>query len=174
MGKIKRFRLSESQKFIVAGAGLMLMLFGLVVAENKSTEELYQWNRSTELTQASERTGAAETTPTESQVIALLDAVIDPELGVSIVDLGLIYEVAVVKGVVKIVMTLTSPACPLGKSILEDVREMLFSDSSVENVDLVLTFSPAWTTDNMSESAKNHLLGLHTDAILSQGGENHD
>jgi metal-sulfur cluster biosynthetic enzyme len=94
-------------------------------------------------------------TPTRDDVIEALRTVEDPELGMDIVDLGLVYDVEVEATNIKVVHSLTSMGCPAGPMIQEDivttVRET-FPD--VENVDLELTWDPPWTPERMSDDAK--------------------
>lgn len=86
-----------------------------------------------------------------------LRSVIDPEAGLSIVDLGLVYDVAVREGGVTVTLGMTSPACPMGDMIREDVeaalREAVPAGWAVE---AVLTDSPAWDPSRMSEEARRH------------------
>lgn len=93
-----------------------------------------------------------------SLVRALLRAVIDPELGVNIVDLGLVYEVSVGgDGVVGIEMTLTTPGCPLGGFLEDEIRACLAQLPQVRDVDLELVWEPAWDPAMMSDDAKEQL-----------------
>lgn len=93
----------------------------------------------------------------EEKVRKALAEVIDPELGVSIIDLGLVYEVKVEKGEAKIEMTLTSPGCPLAGVIDKMVREAVLSLEEIERVDLQLVWDPPWIPEYMSESARAEL-----------------
>jgi len=91
---------------------------------------------------------------TEAEIVKVLKTVYDPEIPVNIYDLGLIYEVHVLEeGKVKIVMTLTSPNCPVAESLPEEVYEKVMAIEGVEDVDLHLTFDPPWTKDMLSEEA---------------------
>ncbi len=96
---------------------------------------------------------------TANQVRTALQNVIDPELGISIVDLGLIYEVSFpTETTVKILMTLTSMGCPLFGTIQNDVMKALATLGHVpEQVEIELTFDPPWHQDKMSETAKTEL-----------------
>lgn len=73
-----------------------------------------------------------------------LKEVIDPELGINIVDLGLIYDFSLENRVAKILMTLTFPGCPLGFTIKEDINRVLSTVAEIEKVELTLTFNPPW------------------------------
>lgn len=90
-------------------------------------------------------------------VLESLRAVIDPELGLDIVSLGMVYVVSVVGGVVNIEMTLTTPGCPLHASIEADVKHVLGQVPGVDEVSVELVWDPPWTPDAMSDSAKSAL-----------------
>lgn len=95
---------------------------------------------------------------TEQQVREKLHEVLDPELGVSIVDLGLIYEVLVSNdGVCVITMTLTTIGCPLFGQIQKEIEDKVMEVNGVEDITIDLTFDPPWTPDKMAESAKIEL-----------------
>jgi metal-sulfur cluster biosynthetic enzyme len=84
-----------------------------------------------------------------------LREVIDPELGLDFVELGLIYEVGVNNaGVVKVVFTLTSPGCPIGPQVSSQIVEFVGDVEGVTGVHPEMTFSPPWTQDRMSEDAR--------------------
>lgn len=95
----------------------------------------------------------------EKEVMQALKTVIDPELGVDIVELGFIYWVEIKKKKIKIVMTLTTPGCPLAPVIEAMVREAVGGLEGVEEKDVLLelSFDPPWTQDMMSEEAKLEL-----------------
>jgi len=80
--------------------------------------------------------------------------VIDPELGLDFVELGLIYDVEVEGPTVRITYTLTSPGCPIGPQVSEQMEEFVSELDGVEEVHPVMTFSPPWTPERMSEDAK--------------------
>src|SRR4051795_4277083 len=83
-----------------------------------------------------------------------LSNVIDPELGLDFVELGLIYEVEIEGGAVHVTFTLTSPGCPIGPQVSEQIEEFVSELDGVESVHPHMTFSPPWTPDSMSEDAK--------------------
>jgi metal-sulfur cluster biosynthetic enzyme len=83
----------------------------------------------------------------------------DPELGMDIVDLGLLYDVEVTGPRVKVLYSLTSMGCPAGPMIEQDIRAVAESVDGVEAVETELTFDPPWTPDRMSEDAK-FILGI--------------
>lgn len=80
--------------------------------------------------------------------------VIDPELGLDFVELGLVYGVEIDGGKVDITFTLTSPACPIGPSVSEQMQEFVGELDGVDEVVPHMVFTPAWTPDRMSEDAK--------------------
>jgi metal-sulfur cluster biosynthetic enzyme len=84
----------------------------------------------------------------------VLRDVIDPELGLDFVELGLIYGIDVEGANVKITYTLTTPACPIGPQVAEQIEEYVSELDGVEQVEPVMTFSPPWTAERMSEDAK--------------------
>jgi len=89
-----------------------------------------------------------------------LKQVLDPELGISIVDLGLIYEIKIEKEKVKIVMTLTTIGCPLFSLIEEEIKNRLKElGLKEEEIKLELTFNPPWTLERMSKEARA-MLGI--------------
>ena len=99
-----------------------------------------------------------ENKPTvEEEIVRMLRTVYDPVIPVNIYDLGLIYNIEVSDGTVKIEMTLTAPNCPAADFIIEDVRMKVESIENVKNVDIQLVFEPEWDKDMMSEEAKLEL-----------------
>jgi metal-sulfur cluster biosynthetic enzyme len=93
--------------------------------------------------------------PTKDDVLVALHRVEDPELGMDIVDLGLVYDVEVDAAKVKVIHTLTSMGCPAGPMIQDDIATTVretFPD--VEDVELELTWDPPWTPEKMSDDAK--------------------
>ena len=92
--------------------------------------------------------------PSEHEVMEALRGVEDPELGMDVVDLGLIYEVAVDGPKVKVLYSLTSMGCPAGPLIAGDIERATREVPGVEEVDLELSFDPPWTPDRMSDDAK--------------------
>lgn len=98
---------------------------------------------------------------TEDQLKALecLYDVIDPELGIDIVDLGLVYDLDINDGTARVVMTMTTPACPLHTYFSEAVESAILQGvPGVKSVDFCLTFDPPWDPAMMSGQAK-HMLG---------------
>jgi metal-sulfur cluster biosynthetic enzyme len=87
-------------------------------------------------------------------VTEALTNVIDPELGLDFVELGLVYGVNIDGGKVDITFTLTTPACPIGPQVSEQMQEFVGEIPGVEEVVTSMVFTPAWTPDRMSEDAK--------------------
>jgi metal-sulfur cluster biosynthetic enzyme len=84
-----------------------------------------------------------------------LKKVLDPELGISVVDLGLIYDVKMgKKGKAEVTMTLTTMGCPLFTLMSEPIKEKLKKLKGVKEVEVVLTFDPPWSPEKMSREAK--------------------
>ena len=92
--------------------------------------------------------------PTPEEVEEALTNVIDPELGLDFVELGLIYGVEVNEGDVHVTFSLTSPGCPIGPQVTEQIDEFVSEIDGVESVESTMTFSPPWTPERMSEDAK--------------------
>jgi metal-sulfur cluster biosynthetic enzyme len=92
--------------------------------------------------------------PTRDDVIEALRSVEDPELGMDIVELGLLYDVEVAEPRVHIRYSLTSMGCPAGPLIQQSIEEVVQSMPGVEQVETELTWDPPWTPDKMSEDAK--------------------
>ena len=91
---------------------------------------------------------------TEDDVTEALSNVIDPELGLDFVELGLVYDVGIDGGTVNITFTLTTPACPIGPQVSEQMKEFVGELDGVEEVVPSMVFTPPWTPDKMSEDAK--------------------
>lgn len=97
--------------------------------------------------------------PTKKQIEAVLKTIPDPEIGVSLWDLGLIYDILIGRktGIIKITMTLTTVGCPLFDLIANPIKENVGKLPGVKGVDVELTFDPPWSTDRMTQSAKDQL-----------------
>jgi metal-sulfur cluster biosynthetic enzyme len=80
--------------------------------------------------------------------------VIDPELGLDFVELGLIYGVEIDEGKVHVTFTLTSPGCPIGPQVSEQIEEFVGDLEGIDEVTSSMTFTPPWTPEKMSEDAK--------------------
>lgn len=92
--------------------------------------------------------------PSVDEVEEALTNVIDPELGLDFVELGLVYEIEVDGVDVHITFTLTSPGCPIGPQVSEQMQEFVGELDGVESVQPRMVFDPPWTPDRMSEDAK--------------------
>jgi FeS assembly SUF system protein len=96
----------------------------------------------------------AEMQKVGDDIVDMLRAIYDPEIPVNIYELGLIYDVQVsTAGDVKILMTLTSPNCPVAESMPEEVKQKVGTLDEVNEVEVEITFEPTWTKDMMSEEA---------------------
>ena len=91
---------------------------------------------------------------TADDVEEALTNVIDPELGLDFVELGLIYGIEIDGGTVRITFTLTTPACPIGPQVSEQIEEFVGESEGVEEVIPNMVFTPPWSPDKMSEDAK--------------------
>jgi metal-sulfur cluster biosynthetic enzyme len=87
------------------------------------------------------------------QVTQALRAVLDPELGMSLVDLGLIYGMEIEADRVRVTMTLTAPGCPLHESLAEWVRRAIGEVPGVKHVEVTVTFDPPWTLARIGRDA---------------------
>jgi metal-sulfur cluster biosynthetic enzyme len=92
--------------------------------------------------------------PTREEVMEALRQVEDPELGMDIVELGLLYDVEVEGPKVKVTHSLTSMGCPAGPMIQQDIDSMTRQVPGVEDVEIELTWDPPWTPERMSDDAK--------------------
>lgn len=93
----------------------------------------------------------------DATLIEALKDVIDPELMVNIVDLGLVYDVEQEGSKVNVNMTLTSPACPAGPQIIQQAKMALERLDDVEEAEIKLVMSPPWSPDRMTDDARDHL-----------------
>lgn len=98
-------------------------------------------------------------TPNIDEVWAALSAVLDPELGVSITDLGLVYSIEVDQTTVRIVMTTTTPLCPLGSYLEREVRRHLLRTTNVNHAEVEIVHDPLWCPEMMNDDAREILGG---------------
>jgi metal-sulfur cluster biosynthetic enzyme len=91
---------------------------------------------------------------TADQVEEALTNVIDPELGLDFVELGLIYDIEIDDGDVHVTFTLTAPGCPIGPEVSSQIEEFVSELDGVQSVRSTMVFTPAWTPERMSEEAK--------------------
>jgi metal-sulfur cluster biosynthetic enzyme len=92
--------------------------------------------------------------PTVDDVMDALSNVIDPELGLDFVELGLIYGVEIDDGHVHVTFTLTTPGCPIGPQVNEQIEEFVGELEGVKTVESEMVFTPPWSPEKMSEDAK--------------------
>jgi metal-sulfur cluster biosynthetic enzyme len=97
------------------------------------------------------------TSPREIAVREALQKVIDPEIGESIVDVGLIYGIELQDNAISIRMTMTSPACPMGEMILDEVHAELVHAFPEAEIDIEMVWEPVWNPDMISPEAKARL-----------------
>jgi len=101
-----------------------------------------------------------ETTINEEEVWEALKAVTDPEIGIDVVNLGLVYGVEIEESSVKVSMTLTSMGCPATGLIEFQAKEAIGTVDGVRNVDVVFTFDPPWAPDKMTEEGRDMLQAM--------------
>lgn len=97
---------------------------------------------------------------TRDEVREALKSIYDPELGYNIVDLGLIYDAEIAGGDITVIYTLTSPACPVGPYIQNQIETTLLGLPGVANVETELTFNPAWDPREMASEEVKAELGI--------------
>jgi metal-sulfur cluster biosynthetic enzyme len=102
----------------------------------------------------------ADGMPSEESIRQTLKAVVDPEIGINIVDLGLVYDVEKADGHVDLRMTLTTMGCPLTELIHQQCTMVLTALPGVESVDVEFVFTPPWSTDMISDDAKEELRAM--------------
>ena len=95
----------------------------------------------------------------QDQIIEKLRECIDPELGINIIDLGLVYGVNIEGRQVSVIMTLTTPGCPLDSYFVQDITAKLKTIKDIKDVAIELTFEPPWSPAKMSQESKD-LLGF--------------
>jgi FeS assembly SUF system protein len=92
------------------------------------------------------------------KLIKLLKSIYDPEILVNIYELGLIYDIQInIQAHIKVIMTLTTPNCPVADNFVKEVKQKIKSIDKVKNIDIILTFDPAWCTEMISEEASFQL-----------------
>ena len=97
---------------------------------------------------------SGDAAPAVDDVMDALSNVIDPELGLDFVELGLIYGVDVNAGDVHVTFTLTTPGCPIGPHVTEQIEEFVGELEGVRTVTTEMVFTPPWSPERMSEDAK--------------------
>jgi metal-sulfur cluster biosynthetic enzyme len=98
-----------------------------------------------------------EVAPTPAEVLERLADVIDPEVGIGIVDLGLVYDVTIDERAIAVTMTMTTPACPLGPYLEEAVEATLGDVAEARLVTVEVTFDPPWSPDMITEEGRRQL-----------------
>ena len=94
---------------------------------------------------------------TETMLRDILRGILDPELHINIIDLGLVYGVECKDGTIQVKMTLTSPGCPYGPYLLQQVKDILLTLKGVKDVQIEVVWDPPWGPDKMSEEARLEL-----------------
>lgn len=89
-----------------------------------------------------------------------LNKVIDPETGIGVVDMGLIYKIDIKKGKAKITMTLTSPACPVGPMIVRQIQDCLLRMKGIEDAETEIVWDPFWTQEMINPDIREMMFGL--------------
>lgn len=101
--------------------------------------------------------GRAGARPDEQAIRDALRKVIDPEAGMNVVDLGLVYGIRIDADGIAVDLTMTSPACPMGEMIVRDAREALGAlGEAAGAISVNLVWDPPWSPDRMSEAARRH------------------
>lgn len=93
----------------------------------------------------------------KKQIKEKLKEVIDPELGISVVDLGLIYEINLKNNEVNIKMTLTFPGCPLKEILVKEIEKKILEIPSIKKVNIDFVFDPPWTPERISKKVRKKL-----------------
>lgn len=97
---------------------------------------------------------------TAEEILEALKPICDPEIGISVVDLGLIYDIQVDGPNVKIQMTLTSPICPWGPELIDQIKQTVENLPFVQKVEIELVWSPPWDPRTMASEEAKMLLGI--------------
>ena len=100
------------------------------------------------------------TGPTEAAIWRALATITDPEMPISLVDMGMVYRVAAAGGVAEIDLTFTSIGCPAMDMILDDVREAVSAIPGIERVDVEVVWSPPWTKERLTPRGRSLLLAF--------------
>jgi metal-sulfur cluster biosynthetic enzyme len=95
--------------------------------------------------------------PTQDDILQALSTVIDPEIGLAITDLGLVYDIQIEGGKVTVKMTLTTLGCPLANRLVQDAREAVEGVAGITEARVELVWDPPWNPSMMSEDARTKL-----------------
>ena len=137
------------------------------MAYSGSIKKSYHWTKPS-------RRAAIAPPVTEDHVRSLLAQVPDSELGVSIVDLGLVYGIRLPgPDAVEVTMTLTTPYCPYSRSIVDDIQKTLMADPAINDTRLRIVFEPAWTWDRVDKSIRDRIIRQFS-AVPGTLGGGHD
>ncbi|HZA60245.1 MAG TPA: metal-sulfur cluster assembly factor [Actinomycetota bacterium] len=98
--------------------------------------------------------GEGGTEDVRREVVEALTHVVDPELGINIVDLGLVYDLSIEDGTARVTYTLTTMGCPIGPLIESQMSQLVDRVEGIDGFEAEMVFSPAWTPEKMSEEAK--------------------
>lgn len=98
--------------------------------------------------------------PTEQEVLQAAGSVLDPDIGISIVDLGLVYGASIQEGTVEVRMTLTSPWCPAAPMLMSQVHDAVATLAGVEEVKVELVWDPPWDPGTMASEEVKSMLGI--------------
>jgi len=143
--------------FIALFVVLAGFIFYMFYSEN-TLKKNYEWHRSdVSMTISQSSAQNLNLKIHESDILNLLKEVMDPELNINIVDLGLIRKLEIKENNVFIIMTLTIPTCPFGPEIIKKVKNKLFSDNRVFEVSLSLVFNPPWSWDMVKPDIKEKI-----------------
>jgi len=150
--------------------GLVLLVFFVSVYSRPGLKKVYHWSR-TESTAPSQNqsNGAPSPSLSPQDIYLLLRNVVDQELDVNVVDLGLIYEVKAGAGEVSVTMTMTTPYCPFSSDLVDGVRLAIFSNPDVQKATLRITFDPPWNLRNISPEARAKIFGPRSGPEYAQG-----
>ncbi|MDD5204929.1 MAG: iron-sulfur cluster assembly protein [Desulfobacterales bacterium] len=144
---------------MIAGLVLGSFILGVKAFFVPNVDRAYHWMRANSIGPQEALAGSANSI-TDQDIVTLLSRVHDPELNINIVDLGLIYSKTIEEsGVVRILMTLTVPTCPYGGVLIDEIKKSLFSHPWVQEIELRLTFDPAWSIEMISPATRAKLLG---------------
>jgi metal-sulfur cluster biosynthetic enzyme len=98
---------------------------------------------------------------TKDEILAIVSEVEDPEIGLGVVDLGLIYDIAISEdGLVKIKMTLTTPYCPYGPELISEVQRAAQNAGGVTHAEVEVVWDPPWNPSEMASDYAKDVLGL--------------
>ncbi|SDT84287.1 Metal-sulfur cluster biosynthetic enzyme [Desulfobacula phenolica] len=146
--------ISNKSKLIII-YGFLLLVVAAVFFQTRGPSALkneYSWTN---------KLNSASSGPlTENIVNSALANVLDPELQLNILELGLIYKMSIIDRMVNIVMTLTTPTCPFSQTFIEGIKDELLKIPELETINLKLTFDPPWTINRLAPEIRDQLLGL--------------